>query len=82
MLREVCGECVIMGEGLGAINFGKLLVLNETAAWLWNQAKDMGDFTVETLAEKLCEGYEVSEAEAKSDVSEIIADWRKVNVVE
>ena len=35
VLREVCGERVIMGEGLGAINFGKLLALNETAAWLW-----------------------------------------------
>ena len=35
VLREVCGEQVIMGEGLGALDFGKLLVLNETAAWLW-----------------------------------------------
>jgi len=31
VLREVCGERVIVGEGLGAINFGKLLALNETA---------------------------------------------------
>ena len=28
VLREVCGERVIVGEGLGAINFGKLLSLN------------------------------------------------------
>ena len=27
VLREVCSERVIMGEGLGAINFGKLLAL-------------------------------------------------------
>ena len=38
VLREVCGEHVIVGEGLGAVNFGKLLALNETAAWLWKQA--------------------------------------------
>ena len=50
VLREVCSERVIMGEGLGAINFGKLLALNETAAWLWQQAQAMGDFTVEALA--------------------------------
>ncbi len=82
VLREVCSERVIMGEGLGAINFGKLLALNETAAWLWQQAQAMGDFTVETLAEKLCEEYEVTADEAKADVAEIIADWQKVDVVE
>ena len=55
VLREVCGERVIIGEGLGAINFGKMLALNETAAWLWKQAQEMGDFTIEALAERLCE---------------------------
>ena len=82
VLREVCGERVIMGEGLGAINFGKLLALNETAAWLWQQAQAMGDFTVESLAEKLCEEYEVEADEAKADVAEIIAEWQNVSVIE
>ena len=82
VLREVCGERVIMGEGLGAINFGKLLALNETAAWLWQQAQAMGDFTVESLAQKLCEEYEVEADEAKADVAEIIAEWQNVSVIE
>ena len=82
VLREVCGERVIMGEGLGAINFGKLLALNETAAWLGQQAQAMGDFTVESLAEKLCEEYEVEADEAKADVAEIIAEWQNVSVIE
>ena len=43
VLREVCGEHVIVGEGLGAVNFGKLLALNETAAWLWKQAVEQED---------------------------------------
>ena len=81
VLREVCGERVIMGEGLGAINFGKMLALNETAAWLWQQAQDMGDFTVEALAERLCEEYEVTASEAKVDVAEMIAEWQEVGVV-
>jgi hypothetical protein len=82
VLREVCGERVIMGEGLGAINFGKLLALNETAAWLWQQAQAMGDFTVEALVEKLCAEYDVTADEAKADVTEMIAEWQKVDVVE
>ena len=82
VLREVCGENVIVGEGLGALNFGKMLALNGSAAWLWKQAVGMGDFTIDSLAEKLCEEYEVSEAEARKDVAEIIAEWQQVDVVE
>ena len=82
VLREVCGENVIVGEGLGAINFGRMLALNESAAWLWKEALAMGDFTIEALAEKLCDEYEVSAEEARQDVVEIVGDWQKVNVIE
>ena len=82
VLREVCSERVIMGEGLGAINFGKLLALNETAAWLWQQAQAMGDFTVEALAEKLCEEYDVTAEEARSCVTDILEKWDKEGVIE
>lgn len=81
VLREVCGEKVIVGEGLDAINFGKLLSLNETAAWLWKQAKEMGDFSVDDLAAKLCEEYEVSADDAKADVAEMLDEWKQVGVV-
>ena len=82
VLREVCGERVIIGEGLGAINFGKMLALNETAAWLWKQAQEMGDFTIEALAERLCEEYDVTPDEARKDVSEIIDEWKGVEVID
>lgn len=82
VLREVCGERVIIGEGLGAINFGKMLALNETAAWLWKQAQEMGDFTIEALAERLCEEYDVTPDEAKADVADIINEWQQVGVIE
>ena len=82
VLREVCGERVIMGEGLGAIDFGRLLCLNETAAWLWNQAQEMGDFTIEDLVKKLCEEYDVNAEEARQDVTDIITEWQSVNVIE
>ena len=82
VLREVCGENVIVGEGLGAIDFGKLLVLNESAAWLWKEAQAMGDFTEEALAGKLCEEYDVTPDEARQDVAAIIADWQSVDIIE
>ena len=81
VLREVCGEHVIVGEGLGAVDFGKLLALNETAAWLWKQAVEQENFTVESLTEKLCEEYDVEPTEARKDVEDIIAEWQGVEVV-
>lgn len=82
VLREVCGETVIIGEGLGAVNFGKLLVLNETAAWLWKQAQQMGDFTTESLAERLCAEYDVPAELAKADVADILGKWQAIDVID
>lgn len=82
MLRDVCGETVIAGEGLGAVDFGKLLVLNETAAWLWQQARQMGDFTIGQLASRLCGEYDVAADVAAADVADIVAKWREMDVVE
>lgn len=82
VLRQVCGENVIVGEGLGAINFGKMLALNETAAWLWQQAVAMDNFTIDTLAQKLCDEYEVSLDEAQADVKSIVDEWTAVGVIE
>ena len=82
VLRQVCGENVIVGEGLEAIDFGKLLSLNETAAWLWQQAAEMGDFTIDSLVAKLLEEYDVTVDVARNDVSNIVNEWLKVEVVE
>ena len=42
----------------------------------------MGEFSVESLASRLCEEYEVSEAEAQKDVADILNEWRSVGVIE
>ena len=82
VLRQVCGENVIVGEGLEAIDFGKLLSLNETATWLWEQAEEMGDFTIDSLVARLLDEYDVTEDVARNDVSNIVKEWLKVEVVE
>ena len=81
VLREVCGEHVIMGEGLKAIDFRKILSLNESAAWLWQEAKAQGDFTVESLTARLCEEYEVTAEEARASVTDIIEKWDAEGVI-
>lgn len=82
VLREVCGEHVITGEGLGALDFRKLLVLNETAVWLWQQAQQMETFSLDSLTERLCEAYDVTTDEARSDVSELLRQWQDAGLME
>ena len=82
ILRTVCGENVIVGEGLDAINFGRMLCLNETAAWLWKQALEQGDFTADSLAAALCNEYDVTLDQALADVKETINQWTELKVVE
>ena len=82
VLRTVCGENVIVGEGLDAINFGRMLCLNETAAWLWKQALEQGDFTAQSLANALCTEYEVTPEQALNDVKGTINQWTELKVVE
>ena len=82
VLRKVCGENVIVGEGLDAINFGRMLCLNETAAWLWEKAQKIGDFTADSLATALCTEYEVDKEQALADVKDTLENWQKLGVIE
>lgn len=81
VLRTVCGEKVIVGEGLGAINFNKLLSVNDTAAWIWEKAGELGEFTPASLADAICETYEVSRETALKDVTALLAQWQELGIV-
>lgn len=81
VLRDVCGEKVIVAEGLGVVDFGKLVSLNETAAWLWQEAAKQGDFTVDSLTQALCNEYEVSQEQARRDVTALIGQWQEIGII-
>ena len=82
VLRKVCGENVIISESTETIDFGKLISLNESAAYLWEKASELGDFTPQQLADALQEEYEVSNEQALTDVNRIVKEWEKVGIVE
>ena len=75
-LREICGEYVVTAEGMQAVDFTKLISLNETAAFLWKTAEKQGEFTVASLAQALCDEYDVVMAQAEKDCEAIIAQWQ------
>ena len=82
ILRQVGGNSVVMGEGLSALEFGKMLTLNETAAWLWQQAERMGEFSVDSLAACLSEEYDMNVNDVMADVEEMVNEWKKVGAID
>ena len=81
-LRNVCGEEIIVAEGEENIDFSNIVSMNESSAALWKEAQRLGTFTVDDLVTVLCSLYDVDEATAKTDVTEIVAQWGVVGIIE
>ena len=80
-LRTICGEQIIVAEGIENIDFSKIISLNESSAYLWNAVAGK-DFTAEDLAQLLTDRYEVDDATALADAKEISRKWMEVGIVE
>ena len=81
VLRTICGESIISGEGLSQVNFSKLVSLNETAAYLWKEVEGK-EFDAQALADLLVERYEVTPEVALKDSEALLAKWTEMGLVE
>ena len=81
VLREMCGEHIVAGEGIEHINFNKLISLNSTAAFLWNEVIGK-DFTAETMAELLIDRYGIDKELALKDSENLINAWVEAGIAE
>ena len=80
-LRAICGEHVVIGEGLAQVNFNKMLSLNGSAAYLWEQVQGK-DFTVEDLVTLLTDKYEVTADQARQDACKLVQVWQEQGVAQ
>ena len=80
-LRNVCGENIIVGEGIENIDFSRIISMNESAAYLWNKIQGT-DFTVDTLVSLLLEEYEVDEATARDDAETLVQKWQEAGIID
>lgn len=80
-LRTVCGENIIVAEGLDNIDFSRIINLNESAAFLWKNIQEK-DFDVDKLTNLLTEEYDVDEATARQDVEKLIDEWDKAGLID
>jgi hypothetical protein len=81
-LHNVCGEHVIIAEGIENINFSKMINLNETAAYLWTKATESPDFSDTALITWLCDEYDVTTSQAETDVREMLKKWQELGLIE
>ena len=79
-LREICGEFIIVPESTELVNFNKMIHLNATAAYLWEQVSGLEEFTVEQLAKLLTDKYEVSDEIALKDAEAIAQKWIEIGI--
>ena len=85
-LRKLGNEYILVGESMELINFNKMITLNETAAFLWEQAERAtaahGEFTAADLCNPLCAEYDVAPEQAMTDVDATIQSWLDAGVIE
>ena len=81
VLREMCGENIVAGEGLENISFNKLISLNSTAAFLWKNLEGK-DFTEKEMAALLVAEYGIDMELALKDSAALYEAWVKAGIAE
>lgn len=80
-LRTICGEQIIVAEGVENIDFSKIISMNESAAYLWQQVQGR-EFTTEELTELLTQEYDVDKETAGKDVQDMVKTWLDAGIIE
>lgn len=80
-IRKLVGEWIVVPEGIGLANFNKMIVLNESAAYLWESVCEKDSFTKDELVRLLLDRYDVDEDTARKDVESIAGKWLEEGIV-
>ncbi len=81
-LQNVCGEFIIVPTGIENVDYSKIISLNESAAYLWENCSKAESFTIDTMVELLTQEYEVSDEIAREDCEKIAACWEEMGLTE
>ena len=81
ILRTICGQSVVSGEGTSNVNFSKLVSLNDSAAYLF-KAVGNEEFPPERLAALLLAEYDVDRETALKDAEAQCAQWKEIGIAE
>ncbi len=79
VLREICGEYVVVAVGRQTLDFEGLITLNETGAFLWKHLQE--ECAVEELCAALTAEYAVDAATAAADVAAFADKLREAELL-
>lgn len=79
VVRNICGEYVVVAVGRQTLDFKGLIKLNETGSFLWEQLQS--ERTADELLNALRNEYEVSEEIAKADIAAFIASLQEAELL-
>lgn len=81
VVRPLCGEYIVTGEGLTRVDFSKVVSLNASAVYLWENVQGR-EFTPEDMVALLTARYDVDEAQARADVDRLLDRWRDAGLID
>ena len=80
-IRNIAGEYVIVSVGILNVNMTKVISLNDTSVWLWEQL-GTENFDEEKVADLLCRHFDVDRTTALADSADWIVSLRNANLIE
>ncbi len=80
MLRKIAENNIVVAVGKATLDFSGLITLNSSGAFLWSLMQN--DISVDEMAEKMCELYEVDFETAKLDIDDFISKLKGAGIVE
>jgi hypothetical protein len=80
-IRDIAGEKIVILEKDQQVEFTRVMVLNKTSEWLWNQLFGK-DFEMEQVAGLLQSKYNVDESVALSDSLKWIETLKENDIIE
>ena len=81
-MQNVCGEYIIVPAGVENVDYSKIISMNPTAAYLWENVATMEEFTIEDMVQLLLKEYEVEENVAREDCRLITERWIEMGLAE
>ncbi len=79
VLRNICGEYIVVAVGKQTLDFKGLIKLNETGAFLWE--KLLAECTAEELIAAMQAEYDVDAETAKADIEAFITSLKAADLL-
>lgn len=80
VLKKIAGSHLVIPLGSQVVDFGSIIKLNETGAFLWNELQR--DKEKNELVSALLTEYDVAQEKAESDVEAFVEKLKGVDLLE